>query len=104
LFIENTSAFSAFYTKRRSILTTARGSRVLAGKKSKLKKFANLRTYYPSFAGRQVPDVGGELRIFTDSETAFIAFGDYMDMAKALATNLEPKDLNKRLSVVKIPD
>jgi hypothetical protein len=26
-----------------------------------------------------------------------------MDMAKALATNLEPKDLNKRLSVVKIP-
>jgi hypothetical protein len=43
-------------------------------------------------------------RIFTDSETAFIAFGDYMDMAKALATNLEPKDLNKRLSVVKIPD
>ena len=65
--------------------------------------FARVRTHNPRFAHRQVPDVGGELRIFTDSETAFIAFGDYINMAKALATNFEPKDLNKRLSVVKIP-
>jgi hypothetical protein len=40
-----------------------------------LDMFARVRTYNPRFAHRQVPDVGDELRIFADSDTAFIAFG-----------------------------
>ena len=54
----------------------------------------------------QVPDVGGELRIFADSDTAFIAFGClfFVYMAKALAITSQPKDLNGRYCVAKIPD
>ena len=62
----------------------ARGSRVLAGKKTKnvyVRKCANTRytlrnNLCTSWAEPgQVPDVGGELRIFAVSDTAFIAFG-----------------------------
>ena len=53
------------------------------------------------------PTTGEELRISAESETAFIAFGKgifTMYLAKALATNILPKDLNERLSVAEIPD
>ncbi len=67
--------------------------------------FARVRTPDTSFARSQVPDDGEELRIPASNDIAFMAFGEStIDMAKALATRISPKDLNWRYCAVGIPD
>jgi len=47
----------------------------------------------------QVPDVGGELRIFADSETDSYSFRPALwNLAKALATNIPAKDLRSGIA------
>jgi hypothetical protein len=110
--IADTSAFSAPCPERRSGKTQARGSRVLAGKKAKIKKmFARVRTYNPRFAAiaaqvkyhpARFPTMAVNCEFSPTTRLPFMAFGKAVLVNRAIV--ILPKDLKWQDCAVKIPD